>query len=113
MTGSLEGLVSQSHNSTMHGCGECESDTVAPLVTSSHACCYAGEIIGRFERKGFQLKGLKLFQTPKAVAEEHYKDLAAKPFYPALVGYICSGPVVCMVCGRGAGGWDCMWLRQL
>jgi nucleoside-diphosphate kinase len=56
-----------------------------------------GEIISRFERKGFQLKGLKLYQTPKAVAEEHYKDLASKPFYPALVGYIISGPVVCMV----------------
>ncbi|GAX75684.1 hypothetical protein CEUSTIGMA_g3127.t1 [Chlamydomonas eustigma] len=56
-----------------------------------------GDIISRFERKGFQLKGLKLYQTPQAVAEEHYKDLKEKPFYPALVGYICSGPVVCMV----------------
>lgn len=33
----------------------------------------AGEIIGRFERKGFKLRGLKLYQTPKEVAEEHYK----------------------------------------
>ena len=41
-----------------------------------------GEIISRFEKKGFQLKALKLYQTPKAVAEEHYKDLASKPFYP-------------------------------
>ncbi len=56
-----------------------------------------GEIISRFERKGFLLKGLKMYQTPKKVAEEHYKDLASKPFYPALVDYICSGPVVCMV----------------
>eukprot|EP00195_Chlamydomonas_chlamydogama_P010547 CAMPEP_0202900414 /NCGR_PEP_ID=MMETSP1392-20130828/11540_1 /ASSEMBLY_ACC=CAM_ASM_000868 /TAXON_ID=225041 /ORGANISM="Chlamydomonas chlamydogama, Strain SAG 11-48b" /LENGTH=190 /DNA_ID=CAMNT_0049586797 /DNA_START=36 /DNA_END=608 /DNA_ORIENTATION=+ len=56
-----------------------------------------GEIISRFERKGFKLRGLKLYQTPKDVAEEHYKDLASKPFYPALVGYITSGPVVAMV----------------
>ena len=56
-----------------------------------------GEIISRFEKKGFQLKALKLYQTPKAVAEEHYKDLASKPFYPKLVEYIISGPVVSMV----------------
>lgn len=31
------------------------------------------------------------------MAEEHYKDLASKPFFPALVEYILSGPVVCMV----------------
>jgi nucleoside-diphosphate kinase len=56
-----------------------------------------GDIISRFEKKGFQLKALKLYQTPKEVAEEHYKDLKEKPFYPALVGYIVSGPVVAMV----------------
>jgi nucleoside-diphosphate kinase len=41
--------------------------------------------------------GLKLYQTPQSVAEEHYKDLASKPFYPKLVEYIVSGPVVAMV----------------
>ena len=50
--------------------------------------------------QGFKLRGLKLYQTPKEVAEEHYKDLQGKPFYPALVEYITSGPVVGMV--RGA-----------
>jgi len=58
-----------------------------------------GEIITRFERKGFQLKGLKMYQTPREVAEEHYKDLKSKPFYNDLVDYILSGPVVCMVWG--------------
>lgn len=56
-----------------------------------------GEIITRFERKGFQIKGLKMYQTPKSVAEEHYKDLSEKPFYGKLVEYIVSGPVVCIV----------------
>lgn len=46
---------------------------------------------------GFKLVGLKLYQTPESVAKEHYKDLASKPFYPALVEYIVSGPVVAMV----------------
>lgn len=55
----------------------------------------------RFERKGFKLVGLKLYQTPKEVAEEHYKDLKEKPFYGKLVEYIVSGPVVAMVRGRG------------
>ncbi len=58
-----------------------------------------GEIISRFERKGFRMAGLKLYQTPREVAEEHYKDLASKPFYKDLVNYIVSGPVVCMVGG--------------
>ena len=56
-----------------------------------------GEIIGRFERKGFTLRGLKLFTPGKELAEEHYKDLSQKPFFKDLVQYITSGPVVAMV----------------
>uniref|UniRef100_A0A804ULH6 nucleoside-diphosphate kinase n=1 Tax=Zea mays TaxID=4577 RepID=A0A804ULH6_MAIZE len=56
-----------------------------------------GEIISRFEKKGFLLKGLKLFQCPKDLAQEHYKDLKDKPFFPKLIDYITSGPVVCML----------------
>lgn len=55
-----------------------------------------GEILTRFERKGFQLVGLKMFQTPKELAEEHYGELKEKPFYGKLVDYIISGPVVCI-----------------
>ncbi|KAH9776662.1 nucleoside diphosphate kinase II [Citrus sinensis] len=61
-----------------------------------------GEIISRFEKKGFKLIGLKLFQCPKDLAEEHYKDLNSKPFFPKLIEYITSGPVVCMA-WEGAG----------
>lgn len=56
-----------------------------------------GDIISRFEKKGFKLIGLKMMQCTKEIAEEHYKDLSSKPFFPALVEYILSGPVVCMV----------------
>ncbi|XP_027334204.1 nucleoside diphosphate kinase 2, chloroplastic [Abrus precatorius] len=55
-----------------------------------------GEIISRFEKKGFKLTGLKLFQCSKELAEEHYKDLKQKSFFPKLIDYITSGPVVCM-----------------
>ena len=56
-----------------------------------------GEVISRFERKGYTLKGLQMCVCDKEKAEEHYNELAGKPFFPNLVDYICSGPVVCMV----------------
>lgn len=56
-----------------------------------------GEIIGRFEKKGFSLKGLKLLNVDQAFAEKHYADLSSKPFFSGLVEYIVSGPVVAMV----------------
>jgi nucleoside-diphosphate kinase len=56
-----------------------------------------GDIGSRFEKKGFVLKGMKMFQCPKEVAEEHYEDLSEKPFFGDLVDYIVSGPVMCMV----------------
>ncbi|KNA09467.1 hypothetical protein SOVF_153170 [Spinacia oleracea] len=55
-----------------------------------------GEIISRFEKKGFKLIGLKMYPCPKELAEEHYKDLKAKSFYQKLIEYLTSGPVVCM-----------------
>ncbi|KAL4561379.1 hypothetical protein LXL04_033545 [Taraxacum kok-saghyz] len=56
-----------------------------------------GEIIGRFEKKGFTLKGLKFLNVEQAFAEKHYADLSSKPFFNGLVEYIISGPVVAMV----------------
>ncbi|KAH7443501.1 hypothetical protein KP509_02G037200 [Ceratopteris richardii] len=55
-----------------------------------------GEIISRFEKKGFTLIGLKLYTCSSELAKEHYKDLSSKPFFPKLVEYITSGPVVCL-----------------
>lgn len=59
-----------------------------------------GEIIARFERKGYKLVGLKMVRPSRALAEQHYAELRDKPFYPALVQFICSGPVVAM-CWQG------------
>lgn len=61
-----------------------------------------GEIIARFERKGLSLVGLKLITVDRAKAERHYAEHADKPFYPALVDFITSGPVVVM-CLEGHG----------
>jgi nucleoside-diphosphate kinase len=56
-----------------------------------------GEIISRFERKGYQLVALKLMHPTRELLEEHYADLKGKPFFPGLMNYMTSGPVVGMV----------------
>ena len=56
-----------------------------------------GEIIKRFEAKGFKLVGLKLMKPTLEQAKEHYIDLAKKPFYNGLCEYFCSGPICAMV----------------
>ena len=56
-----------------------------------------GQIISRFETRGFFLRGMKMMQVEKSHAEKHYADLSSKGFFGALVDYMCSGPVVCMV----------------
>ena len=61
-----------------------------------------GEVISRFERKGFKLVALKMQTATRGLAEEHYKELSAKPFFKDLVDYIISGPVICMVGRRAA-----------
>uniref|UniRef100_A0A3P9KUK4 Nucleoside diphosphate kinase n=1 Tax=Oryzias latipes TaxID=8090 RepID=A0A3P9KUK4_ORYLA len=56
-----------------------------------------GEIVRRFEKKGFKLVGLKLVRASEDILREHYWDLRTKPFYNRLTSYMSSGPVVAMV----------------
>ncbi|ALJ91980.1 nucleoside-diphosphate kinase [Thermus aquaticus] len=56
-----------------------------------------GEILARFERKGFRIVGLKALRISQELAEKHYAEHREKPFFPSLVGFITSGPVVAMV----------------
>ncbi|MES1025700.1 MULTISPECIES: nucleoside-diphosphate kinase [Chroococcaceae] len=56
-----------------------------------------GEIISRFEAKGFTLVGLKFMQVSRELAEQHYGVHREKPFFAGLVEFITSGPVVAMV----------------
>ncbi|MCA1023292.1 nucleoside-diphosphate kinase [Halobacillus litoralis] len=56
-----------------------------------------GEIMSRFERKGFKLAGAKLMPVPQGLAEEHYGEHKEKPFFGELVEFITSGPVFAMV----------------
>jgi nucleoside-diphosphate kinase len=62
-----------------------------------------GEIIKRFEAKGFKLVAMKLTAPGKEHLEKHYEDLKDKKFFPGLIAYMTSGPVCAMVWeGKGA-----------
>lgn len=56
-----------------------------------------GEIIKRFETKGYKLVALKLARPSREHLELHYADLAGKPFFAGLINYMASGPVTAMV----------------
>lgn len=56
-----------------------------------------GEVINRFEKKGFKLVAMKFMQATEELLKDHYKDLSTKPFYPGLCKYVSSGPVCAMV----------------
>ena len=55
-----------------------------------------GRILGRFEEKGLQVVGAKLMKIPLELAERHYASHKGKPFYPGLVGFMTSGPVLAL-----------------
>ncbi|VDL98038.1 unnamed protein product [Schistocephalus solidus] len=56
-----------------------------------------GEIIKRFEQRGFKLVAMKFMHASDAILNEHYAEHKGKPFLPGLVKYMSSGPVVPMV----------------
>ncbi|XP_061568032.1 nucleoside diphosphate kinase 3 isoform X2 [Cololabis saira] len=56
-----------------------------------------GEIVRRFEKRGFKLVGLKLMQASEDLLKEHYSDLSTRPFFSRLIRYMNSGPVIAMV----------------
>lgn len=56
-----------------------------------------GDIVDRFERRGFELKGAKLINVPRELAEKHYEEHKERPFFGELVDFITSGPVFAMV----------------
>lgn len=60
----------------------------------------AGEIIGRLERRGLRIVGMKLMRIDEALAKQHYAEHEGKPFFAGLVEYITSAPVVA-ICFEG------------
>ncbi|MDW5561829.1 MAG: nucleoside-diphosphate kinase [Methanomassiliicoccus sp.] len=56
-----------------------------------------GEILGRIEAKGHKPVAMKFMRIPKELAERHYAEHKGKPFFPGLIEYMTSGPVLVMV----------------
>ena len=56
-----------------------------------------GEVVGRLERRGLRLMGMKLMRITEELAGRHYAEHREKPFFGGLVSFITSAPVVAMV----------------
>jgi nucleoside-diphosphate kinase len=63
----------------------------------------AGEIILRLERRGLKIVAMRLMKVTKPLARKHYAEHEGKPFFPGLVEYITSSPILAAVFeGKGA-----------
>lgn len=59
-----------------------------------------GEVIGRIEKRGLIICGMKMIQLDESILREHYAHLVDKPFFPSLVASMVSSPVIVM-CVKG------------
>jgi nucleoside-diphosphate kinase len=57
----------------------------------------AGEILGRLERRGLEIRAAKLVQLDRSLAERHYAEHSEKPFFGELVDFITSAPTLALV----------------
>jgi len=71
--------------------------TFVMIKPDAHARKLSGEILARFERRGFAVRGMRLLRVTPEQAAQHYAEHEGKPFYPGLVEFITSAPVVAMV----------------
>lgn len=55
-----------------------------------------GEVVGRLERKGLRLEKMRLLTITEELARRHYAEHVDKGFFPELLAFITSGPVVAM-----------------
>jgi len=78
-------------------------DTLIVVKPDAVKCGHTGEILSRFERKGFVIKRLQMVTMSRGQAESFYSVHAGKPFFGDLVSFITSGPVVgAVLSGRDA-----------
>ena len=56
-----------------------------------------GEIIARIEKKGYKIVDMKMFTLTEEQLREHYAHIADRPFFPEVLEYMMSGPVVAMI----------------
>ena len=53
-----------------------------------------GEVINRFEREGFRIRGCKMLRLTEELLKEHYAHIADKPFFPDVAKFMSSKPVI-------------------
>ena len=67
----------------------CKADAVARGLV--------GEVLARFERRGFTIAAMKMMLVEKERAQRHYAEHEGKPFFAGLVDYMTSAPLVALV----------------
>ena len=71
--------------------------TLVLIKPDALARALAGEILGRFEQRGLELRAAKLVQVDRELAEQHYDEHREKPFFGELVEFITSAPTLALV----------------
>ena len=62
-----------------------------------------GEILNRFEKEEFTIRGMKMIQLSTELLEEHYSHIADRPFFPEIVDFMQASPVIALALeGDGA-----------
>ena len=56
-----------------------------------------GEVVSRFEKRGYRLVQLKMMKMTDGLCDQHYQEHIERDFYPRLKSYVMSGPIVAMV----------------
>jgi nucleoside-diphosphate kinase len=70
--------------------------TLVLIKPDAVARSLTAEILGRFERRGLRLRGMRLLLLDRATAEQHYAEHRERPFFGELVAFITSGPLVAL-----------------
>ena len=68
-----------------------------PLILLKPECVtkgHCGEVLQRFEKAGFRIRGCKMMRLSVEVLREHYAHIAAKPFFPEVETFMQSSPVI-------------------
>jgi nucleoside-diphosphate kinase len=64
-----------------------------PDCVSKHLC---GEVLKRFEGAGFRIRGMKMIRLDDPILKEHYAHIAERPFFPEVVAFMKSEPIVAL-----------------
>jgi len=64
-----------------------------PDCVSKHLC---GEVLKRFEGAGFRIRGMKMILLDDAILKEHYAHIAERPFFPEVVAFMQTEPVIAL-----------------